>query len=898
VYKFPIPDESGEPVVGGVAVDITDRKRAETALQESEAQFRLLAENSTDIISRHSPNGILLYVSPASYAVLGYRPEELVSRPSSEFVHPDDLVEITKNYPVTADLPDIYTVTHRACHKAGHYVWIEATVQAIRDPQTGKILELQASSRDITQRRRAEERLRFLAEASDILASSLNYETTLASVARLAVRALADWCVVDIIADDQSVQRVVAAHADPTKQELVEQLRQYPPNLTQPGGVAEIIRAGKSQITLEISPEQMQASVRNAEHLKLLRSLEPKSSMCIPLIAREQVLGTITFVSSQSSHHYDAEELVLAEEVARRAAIAVDNAQLYQEARQSQQAAERAAARTARLQAVTAALSQSLTSTQVADVIVEQGMAALSANSALVALLTEDGTELEIIGAVGYKQELVESWRRFSVDMSAPLPDAVRTGEPIWGESIATRTSRYPHLVEVYAQYGYKAWVSIPLMLEGRALGGMSMAFTEERKFSQNDRAFIMALAQQCAQALERARLYEAEQTAREVAEAANRIKDEFLAVLSHELRSPLNPILGWTRLLRTRKFDEQATDRALETIERNAKLQTQLIEDLLDISRILRGKLSLNVTPVDLRAIVEAAMETVHLAAEAKSIQIQTRFELNVERVLGDSGRLQQIVWNLLSNAVKFTPAGGRVEVQLERVGAQAQIRVSDTGRGIDPEFLPYVFETFRQADYTTTRTFGGLGLGLAIVRHLVELHGGTVQAASPGENRGATFVVQLPLAIVQSEPSQNSEQPDASLDLSGVRILAVDDDADMRELLAFVLEQAGASTTVVASAQEALAVLEQTKPDLLVSDVGMPEMDGYMLVRQLRNLTREQGGEIPAIALTAYAGELDQQRALAAGFQRHIPKPVEPTELVAVIATLVGSRVSVRKS
>jgi CheY-like chemotaxis protein len=290
--------------------------------------------------------------------------------------------------------------------------------------------------------------------------------------------------------------------------------------------------------------------------------------------------------------------------------------------------------------------------------------------------------------------------------------------------------------------------------------------------------------------------------------------------------------------------------------------------------------------------------METVHLAAEAKSIQIQTRFELNVERVLGDSGRLQQIVWNLLSNAVKFTPAGGRVEVQLERVGAQAQIRVSDTGRGIDPEFLPYVFETFRQADYTTTRTFGGLGLGLAIVRHLVELHGGTVQAASPGENRGATFVVQLPLAIVQSEPSQNSEQPDASLDLSGVRILAVDDDADMRELLAFVLEQAGASTTVVASAQEALAVLEQTKPDLLVSDVGMPEMDGYMLVRQLRNLTREQGGEIPAIALTAYAGELDQQRALAAGFQRHIPKPVEPTELVAVIATLVGSRVSVRKS
>jgi signal transduction histidine kinase/CheY-like chemotaxis protein len=444
----------------------------------------------------------------------------------------------------------------------------------------------------------------------------------------------------------------------------------------------------------------------------------------------------------------------------------------------------------------------------------------------------------------------------------------------------------------VYAQYGYQAWISIPLMLEGRAVGGLSLAFAQERTFRQSDRAFILALAQQCAQALERARLYEAEQFAREAAEAANRIKDEFLAVLSHELRSPLNPILGWTRLLRSQSFDAAATDRALATIERNAKLQTQLIEDLLDISRILRGKLHLDANSVDLSGVIESAIETVRLAAEAKSIGIQTRFDPTVGRVMGDAGRLQQVVWNLLSNAVKFTPVAGRVEVRLDSVGTQVQLRVSDTGKGIDPEFLPYVFDTFRQADYTTTRTFGGLGLGLAIARHLVELHGGTIHAASPGENQGATFVVQLPLAPLQPPPRETPELPSSFDNLSGLRILAVDDDADMRELLAFVLQQAGAIATVVSSAREVLEELEQTQPDLLVSDIGMPEMNGYMLIRQVRQLPPEQGGRIPAIALTAYAAEYDQQEALSAGFQQHLSKPIEPDKLVEIIARLMVPR------
>jgi PAS domain S-box-containing protein len=407
----------------------------------------------------------------------------------------------------------------------------------------------------------------------------------------------------------------------------------------------------------------------------------------------------------------------------------------------------------------------------------------------------------------------------------------------------------------------------------------------------------------------DRERVLQQEQAARQAAEEANRIKDEFLAVLSHELRSPLNPILGWSRLLQNNKLDEARTKQALATIERNAKLQSELIEDLLDVSRILQGKLRLTVSPVNLAATIRAAIETVRLAAEAKSIQIATSLDPVVGLVSGDSTRLQQIVWNLLSNAVKFTAIGGRVEVKLsfvtnhvlfreppqpmtsdqKHITNYAQITVSDTGKGISPDFLPYVFDYFRQADSATTRKFGGLGLGLAIVRHLVELHGGTIQADSPGEGLGATFTVSLPLMPTQPTVSQSSQSSEQPVHLQGVQVLVVDDDTDTRDFIVFLLEQAQASVIAVASAIEAMAVLSQSQPDILLSDIGMPEMDGYMLLRRIRALPPEQGGEIPAIALTAYAGEIDHQQAMAAGFQRHISKPVEPEMLVGTIARLL---------
>ncbi len=385
----------------------------------------------------------------------------------------------------------------------------------------------------------------------------------------------------------------------------------------------------------------------------------------------------------------------------------------------------------------------------------------------------------------------------------------------------------------------------------------------------------------------EREQLLQREQAARAEAERVNRIKDEFLAVLSHELRSPLNPILGWTKLLQLGRLDAAKTAEALATIERNAKLQTELIDDLLDVAKILRGKLSLNMAAVNLSAAVAAALETVGTTAVAKSISLRSVLP-NVGQVFGDTARIQQIVWNLLSNAIKFTPYGGRVDLQLQQVGTEAHIIVKDTGKGISPDFLPHLFESFQQEDASITRKYGGLGLGLAIVRQLVEAHGGTITANSPGEGLGATFTVQLPLLNIAPEVQPLDESPQPALDLTGIRVLAIDDEPDARELLTVLLTEYGADVLTVASASEVLVNLETFQPAVLVSDIAMPEVDGYTLIQQIRALPPRQGGQVPAIALTAYAREDDHQRAISSGFQRHITKPLEPERLVQAVVTL----------
>jgi PAS domain S-box-containing protein len=397
----------------------------------------------------------------------------------------------------------------------------------------------------------------------------------------------------------------------------------------------------------------------------------------------------------------------------------------------------------------------------------------------------------------------------------------------------------------------------------------------------------------------DREKLFAAERAARSEAENANRVKDEFLTTLSHELRTPLNAILGWSQLLRSEPLVPPTVQQGLEVIERNARSQTRMVEDLLDMSRIVTGKVRLEVRRIDPVAVIESALETIAPAAEARQITIERSFDPAVAYINGDPNRLQQVVWNLLSNAVKFTPHGGHIEARLTRADHQIEIIVRDSGLGIRPQFLPHIFERFRQADASTTRTHGGLGLGLAIVKQLVELHGGTVSATSEGEGRGATFTVALPLGTLREEeilahdgptiePSEGIEWDPRAL--HGLRILVVDDEPDARELLRRVLSDSNAIVETAASAAEALAAVRSFSPQVLVSDIGMPLEDGYSLIRRVRELPASQGGTIPAIALTAFARSEDRRKAIVAGYQIHMSKPVEPTELITVVASLTG--------
>ncbi|MDQ3917100.1 MAG: ATP-binding protein, partial [Acidobacteriota bacterium] len=395
----------------------------------------------------------------------------------------------------------------------------------------------------------------------------------------------------------------------------------------------------------------------------------------------------------------------------------------------------------------------------------------------------------------------------------------------------------------------------------------------------------------------ERERLLESEQRARREAEEANRLKDDFLATVSHELRTPLTAILGWVRMLRDGSLDEETAERALAAVERNAKSQAQLVEDLLDISRIVSGKLHLDMRQIEPSSVINAAVEAVKPAAQAKGIRLQLSIDPSAGPVAGDFERLQQVVWNLLSNAVKFTPSGGRVNVSLERTDSAAELTVRDDGRGIDPEFLPHVFERFKQADSSITRAYGGMGVGLSIVKSITEMHGGTVHASSAGEGHGASFTVSLPLASARAEATgaskgervKQAEPHPCPKELDGLKVLVVDDDADACEMIRAAFEHCGSRVKTSVSAAEALALVEDWNPSILVADISMPEMDGYQLIRRVRALGARDGGSVPAVALTALARVEDRVKALSAGYQMHVSKPVEPDELREVVASLV---------
>ncbi|MEH1809412.1 PAS domain-containing protein [Nostoc sp.] len=930
---FPLRDETGEIYrFAGIAEDISDRKQVEQSLRDSEERLQMALEGSGgglwdwNIVTNED------YLSSRWLEMLGYEQGELPGHFNSweRLIHPDDKVWVMER--LNAHLQDdsvSYKFEYRMLTKSGEWKWIANHGKVVLRDQQGNPLRMAGIHFDISDRKQAELDLRQSEEFKNrILDSSSDCIKVLSLDGRLLYMNTGGLCLMEI--DDlnpylniewlclwedgyrQQAEQALAA----AKIGEVSIFRGYCPTvkgtpkwwevvvspiLDASGQLERILLISrditerkKTELLLQENEARLKLAykatrsgvwdwdiTRNSTHISEeycnLFGLDPTTEE----VSFEQLLSLLypddrTFANEivsrtiqQQQEYYETDYRIVHPDgirwLAARAKIFYDAAgnavrmlgnvqditdrkQVEDELRQSEE----------RYRYLAEAIPQ----------LVWTCDASGSCDYANQRLCDYTG--------LSFEQILGRGW------ISAVHPDDIQAAQSLWNNTVDCGSSyRHEYRFKRASDHSYR-WHLV-----------LGMPLKDQRGQVVKWFGTCTDIHDQKELEVERNRILAQEQAARAEAERANRIKDEFLAVLSHELRSPLNPILGWTKLLQTRKFSEIKTAEALATIERNAKLQTQLIDDLLDVAKILRGKLSIEATPVNLASVIESAIDTVSTAAIAKSIALHPVLP-NIGQVSGDSNRLQQIVWNLLSNAIKFTPNGGRVEIRLQPLDNQAEIIVSDTGKGINPEFLPYIFESFRQEDVSVTRKYGGLGLGLAIVRQLVEAHGGTIMADSAGEGLGATFTVQLPLLNVEPEIKQPDELPQPALELTGIRVLTVDDDADARELLTVLLAEYGAKVLTVGSAAEVLANLESFQPDVLVSDIGMPEVDGYSLIQQIRALTAEKGGEIPAIALTAYARIEDSQRAITSGYQRHVTKPLDPEELVQAVVALAHRKLN----
>lgn len=555
------------------------------------------------------------------------------------------------------------------------------------------------------------------------------------------------------------------------------------------------------------------------------------------------------------------------------------------------------AARTNRLHGLTAALSEAVTVKAVAQAVVRQGKIAVGATSGDVLLLVDRDTAFETLHSdVSEAAEL--AGRRVPAESGLCATHVVHTKQPVFIGSFAEWQERYWRSASIAADGGYVSSATLPLFADGAAIGVLAFHFTAPVKFDEEYQALLVSVAQHCAQALDRARLYESAQRARTEAETANRLKDEFVSIVSHDLRTPLNAMLGWTAMLQKGGMDPAITARALRSIHDNATRQAKLIDDLLDFSRIIAGRLALEHEEVDVRQLLRNVIESMIPAAAAKRIEMQ--FSAAPDGiVLGDMRRLEQVFFNLLGNAVKFTGEGGRVDVELRTIDDLVEVRVADTGIGIDQVFLPHVFDRFRQADSATTRGHGGVGLGLSIARQLVEAHQGTISVESPGKDQGAVFVVRLPsglpppAAVTETMAAPGDPGPETrlvqSIRLDGVHVLVVDDESDSREVMAQALEGCGARVTLAENARDAFDILERSEVDVLLADVAMPGEDGYTLIRKIRASTAGRVAAIPAAAVTAHARDDERRLALSAGFHLHLAKPFELAQLTRTVQDLV---------
>ena len=775
---------------------------------------------------------------------------------------------------------------------------------------------------------RAQQRLTLLAEGATILAAPLARDEALDRIARLLVRDVADYCSIETV-EDGALCEVAVAHRSPEKAQVLREIRRlYPPDSARSHPLFEVLRTGQSMRWMSTDRAMLRQLAQDDAHFAMMEEVAADHALLAPMMARGQVVGLMKI--GVNGRSISDEDFSFFEQFAQRAALMVDNARAYRAEREARLEAEEVASRLVRQEGVSAALYQTeLRSNERLRLLAQAGdllsltldyettlksVAHLAvpaiADYCLFALI--EGNDVRHIP--GAPDEAVAAMllrsSRWPAEMSGGARVAVLSAArsafyPDLDDDVRQAIAQGPEHLRCLAALEVTSAVSVPLIARDQVLGTLTLCFAGSgRHHARGDVDLAQEIARRAAMAVENARLHRASHEAiaraheaNRLSEQANRAKDEFLGVVSHELRTPLNAILGWSQLLRGDKVvNSTILTKGLAVIERNSRAQVKLIEDILDVSRIISGKLKLELRPIDLDGVLRAAVEVIRPAADAKSVALRADGSGGA-LVLGDPDRLQQVLWNLLSNAVKFTPAGGHVDAAIERVGRNLRVVVTDSGKGIDPDFLPYVFERFRQADSSTTRRHGGLGLGLAIVRHVVELHGGSVRAASAGLDRGSTFVIKLPIHVgggegTDREPSVRvmpDTEPGVMARLDGIRVLVVDDELDAREVLGTILTAAGAEVELAASAYEALESLASFAPDVLVSDVGMPGDDGYALIRQVRGGV-SRFSRVPALALTAYASPEDARRAVLAGFDTHLSKPVEPAMLTAVVSRLFG--------
>ncbi|HEY9796999.1 MAG TPA: PAS domain S-box protein [Leptolyngbyaceae cyanobacterium] len=830
-----------EKIVLSIIRDITERKRAEEALRESNRRITNILESITDAFVALDHQWRITYVNQETARLNGQKPEDMIGKTHWEqwpwsvgtFVEREYRRAVTER--VAVHLEILYEPLN---------MWLEIHAYPSQDG-------LSIYFRDITERKQIEQSLQVNRDRLDLV---------------LQASQLGLWYC------DLPFDKLV--WNDKCKEHF---------GLTP-----------DTEVTIDLFYAQLHPDDRERTRTAIDQSIEQKSGYDIDYrtVAPD---GQVRWIRAIGRGFYDATGNPMHFD-----GITVDISDRKRQEEERSRASTRERQYMRRLQRLaeaSVAINSTLSLDEILKLITEQAREIIEVHQSVTSMSVDDNWA-QAINAVSLSDKYAQ-WRQYDEKtdgsgiytlvcrMQRPMrmTQAELEAHPAW-RGFGKHASNHPPL---------RGWLAVPLtMRDGKNIGLIQLSDKYEGEFTQEDEAILVQLAQMASATIDNARLYQESQQ-------ANRLKDDFLATLSHELRSPLNAMLGWLTLLRTRKFDEAAKTRALETIERNARTQAQLVEDILDVSRIIRGQLRLNVRPVTLVPVIESALDTVRPAADAKSIRLQSVLDPAAGPVSGDSDRLQQIIWNLLTNAVKFTPKGGRVQICLERINSHVEITVADTGQGISAEFLPYVFDRFRQADGSITRSYNGLGLGLAIVRHLVELHGGTVHAESPGKGLGARFTVKLPLMAVTTKDSEHERvHPtvggrvsfENSPSLKALRILVVDDEADARELLIQILKESGVEVVAVATAEEAIRVLTEqaSRLDVLVSDIGMPNQDGYSLLRRVRSLPPEMGGQIPAVALTAYARTEDRRAAFLAGFQSHLAKPVELAELIAVIANLTG--------